>query len=219
MALVHIGEVGVHWAEGSAVLRPSLLAISRIGTPSEIVATLACVFGEGLRVHVNPEFTWHDRKAARVAMKQQLRASLEVWQACAPDGFDVDAVTGYFSERGGWRMGALDPQDVVLVAQALLRHGVLGDPDEPSEEAEPAAQNEEFEPLFDCRKHAATAMGHLGLSEAEAWNLTMTGLRLAIEAKYPKPETPEQQSARRAPAVSEYDVTMAWFDKVQQARA
>lgn len=204
MTLVHIGEVGIHHAGGSLVLRPSLLAMSRLGTPAEIVQTVAVVFGQGLN-------------GTRLSIKQQLRAALEVWYACAPEETDLDPLTGYFSPRGGWRMGAADPADVVMVAQSLLRHGVLGDPELPTENAEPP-RDDEYEALFDCRKNAAFAMGHLGLTEREAWNMTMTGLRLAIEAKYPKQETPEQQSAKRAPTLSEYDATMEWFDKVQAAK-
>ena len=204
MTLVHIGEVGIHHAGGSLILRPSLLAMSRLGTPAEIVQTVAVVFGQGLN-------------GTRLSIKQQLRAALDVWYACAPEGTDLDPLTGYFSPRGGWRMGAADPSDVVMVAQSLLRHGVLGDPELPAENAEPP-RDDEYEALFDCRKNAAFAMGHLGLTEREAWNMTMTGLRLAIEAKYPKQETPEQQSAKRAPSLSEYDATMEWHDKLLAAK-
>lgn len=204
MTLVHIGEVGIHHAGGSLVLRPSLLAMSRLGTPAEIVQTVAVVFGQGLN-------------GTRLSIKQQLRAALDVWYACAPEETDLDPLTGYFSPRGGWRMGAADPSDVVNVAQALLRHGVLADP-EPRSENEDAPKDDEYSPLFDCRKNAAFAMGHLGLTEQEAWRMTMTGIRLAVEAKYPKQETPEQQSAKRAPTLSEYDATMEWFEKVQAAK-
>lgn len=206
-ALVHIGEVGVHHAGGSLILRPSLLAMSRLGTPAEIVNTVAVVFGQGLNCHPGMR---------KLAHKQQLRAALEVWQACAPEETDLDGLTGCFSPRGGWRMGRSDPADVVLVAQSLLRHGVLGDPD-PREESEPE-RDSDYSPGFDCRANAALAMGHLSLSEPEAWNMTMTGLRVALEAKYPKPQSAAGQAAERAPSETEYDATMAWFDKVQAAR-
>lgn len=204
-ALVHIGEVGLHHAGGSLILRPSLLAMSRLGTPSEIVQAVAVVFGEGLN-------------GTHLSVKQQLRAALEVWQACAPEGADLDKLTGYFATKGDkWVNGRVDPNDLVVIAQMLLRHGVLGDPEPPAENAEPP-RDDEYEALFDCRKYAAMAMGHLAIGEREAWNMTMTGLRLAIEAKYPKQETPEQQSAKRAPTLSEYDATMEWFDKVAAKR-
>lgn len=209
-ALVHIGEVGVHHARGSHILRPSLLAMSRLGPPEQIVNTLSLVFGEGLKCHPG---------ARKLAHKQQLRAALEVWQACAPEDCDLDWLTGYFSMRGGWVMGKTDPRDVIVVAQSLLRHGVLGDPEPVKEgDPEPERSDEDYSPGFDCRRHAATAMGHLSLSEAEAWNMTLTGIRLALEAKYPKPKSNAEQAAERAPSAAEYDATMAWFDKVQAAR-
>lgn len=206
-ALVHIGEVGIHHAGGSLILRPSLLAVSRLGPPQIIVSTVAVVLGQGLNGHPA------DRRRAH---KQQLRDAVAVWRACAPGEVDTDPITGYFSDRGGWVMGAADPADVITVAQTLLRHGVLGDPDPRADDEEPA-KDEEFSPLFDCRKHAAFAMGHLSLSEQEAWQMTMTGLRLAIEAKYPRQETAEQAAAKRAPTLTEYDATMDWFEKVQAA--
>lgn len=204
MTLVAIGEVGVHHAGGSLVLRPSLLAMSRLGTPAQIVQTVAVVLGQGLN-------------GTRQSIKGQLRSAIEVWYACAPEETDLDPLIGYFSPRGGWVMGAADPADVVTIAQALVRHGVLGDPEPPSENAEPP-RDDEYSALFECRKFAALAMGHLSVTEQEAWQMTMTGIRLAIEAKYPKMETAEQQSAKRAPTLSEYDATMEWFDKVQAAK-
>lgn len=204
MTLVAIGEVGVHHAGGSLVLRPSLLAMSRLGTPAQIVQTVAVVLGQGLN-------------GTRQSIKEQLRSAIEVWYACAPEETDLDPLIGHFSPRGGWVMGAADPADVVTIAQALVRHGVLGDPELPSENAEPP-RDDEYSALFECRKFAALAMGHLSVTEQEAWQMTMTGIRLAIEAKYPKMETAEQQSAKRAPTLSEYDATMKWFDKVQAAK-
>jgi hypothetical protein len=181
--------------------------MSRLGTPAEIVNTVAVVFGQGLNCHPG---------ARKVAHKHQLRAALEVWQACAPEDVDLDPITGRFSPRGGWIMGRADPADVVIVAQSLLRHGVLGDP-EPRDPDEPE-KDADYSPNFDCRKHAALAMGHLSVSEREAWDMTMTGLRLALEAKYPKQDSPAEQSAKRAPSESEYHAAMEWFDKVQAAR-
>lgn len=204
-ALVHIGEVGIHHAGGSLILRPSLLAMSRLGTPEQVVNTLAVVFGEGLKCHPG---------MLKLAFKNQLRAALEVWQACAPEEFDLDPITGCFSVRGGWRMGAADPADVIIIAQGLLRHGVLGDPDE-NREQQDIGDDENYEPGFQYRQHAATAMGHLGLSEQDAWNMTVTGLRLALEAKYPKPKSGK---AGRPPTQAEYDETMAWFDKLPKDR-
>ena len=194
----------MHHAGGSLVLRPSLLAMSRLGTPAQIVQTVAVVLGQGLN-------------GTRQSIKEQLRSAIEVWYACAPEETDLDPLIGYFSPRGGWVMGAADPADVVTIAQALVRHGVLGDPEPPSENAVPP-RDDEYSALFECRKFAALAMGHLSVTEQEAWQMTMTGIRLAIEAKYPKMETAEQQSAKRAPTLSEYDATMEWFDKVQAAK-
>nr|WP_220125272.1 DUF6246 family protein [Pseudomonas aeruginosa] len=69
---------------------------------------------------------------------------------------------------------------------------------------------------FVAREYVATAIAHLGLSEREAWSMTMTGLIGALRAKYPPTES--NAPGARAPTAAEHDATMEWFDKIEAKR-
>ena len=84
------------------------------------------------------------------------------------------------------RPGKLPPNELIVLAQHLITHGVLGD--------QPPAAGEgqgEYSPRFDARSWVYMAMAHLGVSESEAWGMTMTGLRAALAAKYLQKEKPK----------------------------
>ncbi|MEN1443551.1 DUF6246 family protein, partial [Pseudomonas aeruginosa] len=55
-----------------------------------------------------------------------------------------------------------------------------------------------------------------GLSEREAWSMTMTGLIGALRAKYPPTES--NAPGARAPTAAEHDATMEWSDKIEAKR-
>lgn len=197
MTIVDVGEIGV-WA-GAAFykLRPSLQAIARIGTPGEIVATYASLMAD-------------------VEHPSRFSDALHVIHCCALD--DLSGVFGYYvpAQAGKglrFKPGVGDPAHVVPLARCLIRHGVTGAlpplPRRPGDEPE-------FVREFDARSHVALAMAHLGMSSAEAWNLTMTELVGALRAKFPPRESNEPGA--RAPTKEEHEQTMAWFERVEAAR-
>lgn len=57
---------------------------------------------------------------------------------------------------------------------------------------------------------------HLGMSEREAWNATMTSLVAALRAKYPPME--KDSPGARAPTLEEHEATEAWFERVEAKR-
>ena len=69
---------------------------------------------------------------------------------------------------------------------------------------------------FDARGIAATAMAHLGLSEKEAWQLTMTSYIGAMRAKYPPTEKDAKADPRSDAEV--YDSAKAFLARVKAAR-
>lgn len=192
MVLTEIGEVGVYAGESLYVLRPSLYAMSRLGDPAEIVALYASVM----------EAPSADDAAG-------------VIYACA-QGADLDGLYSLFGHwlpdgnRATWVSGSAGDQHARLLAQSLLRHGITG-------AVPPAASDgEEYSQTFNAREHAAMAMAHLGLSEREAWGMTMTGLIVALRAKFP----PQKSNApgASAPTKEEHERTMEWFERVEAAR-
>lgn len=187
--LTQIGEIGIQ-AGRDVVLRPSLAAIASLGEPREIVETFARV------------------------MAGDVMDCLGVLFACADE--DVSDLFGFYELRGDairYIPGTAPAAHVVPLAQSLMRHGVVG-------VAKPlprrADAEDQYLTEFDAKEHAALAMAHLGLTEREAWNMTMTGLVAALRAKFP-PSAKDSPGAR-APTREEHEATMEWFERVEAAR-
>ncbi len=194
MILTEVGEIGVHAGEALYVLRPSLYAMSRIGSPAEIVAVYAAVMADTPAV---------------------IDALGVVYACCDNDLTDIFGHVEPAADGGGltYVPGRAPVEHVVYIARCLLKHGVTGAlpelPRRPDDEPEYVKE-------FDARAHVALAMAHLGMSEREAWNITMTALVGALRAKFPRPES--NAPGARAPTKEEHEATMAWFDRVEAAR-
>lgn len=202
MILTEIGEVGVYTADGVVRLRPSLYAMSRLGEPAEIVETYATVMGEAV----------DDAQAGRL-----FQAALGVIYACSDEDADPAAVFGTYDTSDGalrYVPGAAPAEHVVPLARCLLKHGITGAL--PTLPRRPGDEEPQYVKEFIARDHVALAMAHLGVSEREAWNLTMTGMVGALRAKFPPAES--NAPGAKAPTKEQHDATMAWFDKIEAKR-
>ena len=199
MILTETGEIGVHVGDDVHILRPSLYAMTQIGEPAQIVEAYATVMTEGLE---------------GAAAECQFADALMVVHACSER--DLSDVFGCFERGDGglvFRRGIADPSDILPLARCLLRHGVTGvhKPLPRRADDEP-----EFVREFVARDHVALAVAHLGVSEREAWQMTMTSLVGAMRAKFPP--TPDQSPGSRAPTKEEHEATEAWFEKIAAKR-
>lgn len=188
--LTEIGEIGVHHGDITHVLRPSLYAMTQIGEPEEIVRVFASVMQAG------PDFV----------------DALGVIFACADT--DVSEVFGSLEAEGEkikYQPGAAPAEHVVFIARCLLKHGITGAlPPLPPK----AGEEPEYTPAFNAREHVAVAMAHLGLSEREAWQMTMTSFIGAMRAKFP----PEATAGSRAPSDEQVEADMALLDRINALR-
>lgn len=196
MILKEIGEIGVHIDDETFILRPSFYAMSKIGTPKEIVETYAVVMAE----IENPKVKW-----------QQFQDALFVAHACCE--LDLDDVLGYFNQSGKFVKKKVDPEDMLILARCLLKHGITG-----SQKPLPRKESDEPEYLteFNASENVALAMAHIGCTESDAWKMTMTSLVAAMRAKFPSQK--EDKAGARAPTKDEHEDTMAWFDKIKAKR-
>lgn len=189
------GEIGVHVAGSLIVLRPSLDAMASLGTPEEIVDIFVSVM---------------EQPASVAAAEDQFGDALAVLYACTER--DVSTIFGYWSETG-YAPGEAPAAHVVPLARCLLKHGIVGD-------LPPLPRRADDEPKyvkeFDARAHVALAMAHLGLSERQAWGVTMTGLVGALRAKFPLAES--KSPGAKAPTKEEHEATMEWFERIESAR-
>lgn len=209
MILTEIGEVGVHVGNDVHVLRPSLYAMTRIGPPGYIVETFAAVMAEGLT-----------GRAAEI----QLGYAFEALQACTEE--DIEFLIGSYEQietpLGGklvHRPGLIPPSEMLLLARCLMRHGVTGsvEPLPREEDEEEDEEEKDFTSEFDARKHVANATAHLGMSERDAWNTTMTALVDALRVKFPVIKD-ESKIKGKAPSKSEYDELMEIADRIEAKR-
>ena len=200
MILTEVGEIGVRVGGALYMLRPSLHAMSTLGSPVEIVELFARVM---------------DAAVDDGAALAQLDGALKVLSACAADA-DVDRISemfGHFDDRLDYMPGVAPIEHILPLARCLLKHGIVGAL--PPLPAKPG-QEPEYLREFNARDHVALAMAHLGLGEREAWSLTMTSLVGALRAKFP-PAASNEPGAR-APTKEQHDKTMDWFEKVQAKR-
>ncbi len=184
-----IGELAVWIDSRRWFFRPSLLAMSRLGTPAEIVEKFAACMGGFSR--------------------ESFLISVNVLWACCTEG-EPSELTGYVRTYGKWVPGKLPPEDVHSLACALLTHGITSNV---KSEDPPKKGVKQYSQEFKATESASLAVAHLGVSEAEAWNMTMTGLVMAMRAKYhdsSKPTVKEQ--------VAEADNTMEWLERVNAMR-
>lgn len=193
MILVDIGEIGIHTGADCYKLRPSLYAISQLGTPTQIVSLYASVMGAA----------------------PPLADVLGIIHACAQD--DVSHIFGCFVPARapgakGLRYvpGEAEVADAAIIARSLLRHGVTGAL--PPQEVN--GEEPEYSAEFDARSYVALAMAHLGATSADAWQMTMTELVGAMRAKFPPVKDPNKRAASKPMTPTEYDATMEYGDAI-----
>lgn len=207
MILTEIGEVGVHVGDNVHILRPSLYAMTQIGPPAYIVEVYATVMAEG---------------AYGRAKEIQFDCAHSVLLACSEE--DITYLIGHYEHEpifGGFKYvpGLIPKKEILLLAQCLIRHGVTGSVEPlPRDEGEEETE-EAYTAEFDARKHVANAIAHLGMTEREAWGLTMTALVDALRAKFPLPPKEDGKNGKgKPPTVAEYDAAMEWADKIEAKR-
>lgn len=194
MVLTKLGEVGIHTTEGRTfVLRPSLYAMSLLGESEEIVETFQKV------------------------MEGDIATALVVLDACGSDDFvKVSSdIFGYFDYTAkGWEFieGIEPPETAVVIAQHLMVHGVTGNK-KPSRFAK---SQESYTTAFKPEELASLATAHLGYNEKDSWNITLTGLLLAIKAKYPHHKTEDEKMEQMAKA--DEDLSEQLLKMKEQAR-
>lgn len=180
--------------------------MSQIGTPAYIVEVFATVMAEGL--------------AGRPG-EIQFACAYEVLMACSERDITPLIGTYEFDEderRFTYRPGPIAYKELLYLAQCLARHGITGDVEPlPVEEGEEPEETE-YVSEFNARGHVANAIAHLGLSEKEAWNITMTSLVEALRSKFPPIKKDKDKKATTPPTSAEYDAAMEWADRIEAKR-
>lgn len=190
--LTDIGEVVLTNREEEGcefVLRPSFAAMTRIGSPDEIVAAYATIHGSEVQsilsscaAHLGRLPDWLSPQIYRMAEKV-LSISMQVIQACCED--DLTTMIG---EWKGWskyivyRPGKLSRNDIIVIAQHLMTHGVIG---KAKVRKLQRHESNETTSSFNAIEYINAARTHFEMTREDAAHLTMTEFALLLNAKYP----------------------------------
>lgn len=215
-ALTEIGEMSISQSGDDGrdyLLRPSFMAMNRIGSPDEIVSLYATVHGHDVSqimkacaVSRNAFPEWMAPSLYRSA-ERVLSASMLVMQSCCED--DLAEVIG---EWKGWRNcvvyrpGKMSKNDIIIFAQNLMQHGIIG---RAKVRQLQRHENKNTTAEFRAIDYIVAAQTHFGISEEEASRLTMTKFQMLLAAKYP-----DQKGFTR----EEYDKVSDEFLAKQAAR-
>lgn len=189
-----IGECLISHGDDDYFFRPSFAAMSRIGEPQEIVQAFYDLHNDEvtplLQRAVDAYGAIPAWLIAHVSRKQTakpaLMAAMSVLSACCVS--DVSRLIGEIvpGKSGKWafvyRPGLMSTVEMVLIAQSLITHGIIG-----KAKVRQLQRHESGQATTEFRSfdYISAARNHFGISRAEAEQLSMTEFQLMLNAKYP----------------------------------
>ena len=238
MAFTNIGEMVISDGKTDFSFRPSFAAMSRIGSPTEIVNTYAILNGEITR-QVFPLLNEALRITAATsefqkAMYQQLTgkrpqewilgalrkpfyfrpvldAAMSVLDACC-ESDPAELIGEWVPGVKGivYRPGKMSVNEIICTANNLLKHGIIGGI-ELKQRGKP--EEKDYSDEFDAMGYVNAAQCHFGMTRSEAEQLTMTQFLMLLRARYPEEKGFTQD---------EYDAIMdederRWQEMIKQA--
>ncbi len=192
-----VGELGIKVDGRNFLLRPSFLAMSRIGTPEEIVLDFR---------HLCSAFEVLMGRLDVIRVIQPLWAfdcAKHIIECCLVSDdreTDADWLCGEVDYEGATLVregGKLDADDVVKIAFSMVRYGISGKPEGKMWKKGSSRPMEEFDPS----KLVGIAVSQFNMQPDAAWNLTMVEYQRAFEGKFPdddkgRPEPPTEEEAK-----------------------
>lgn len=175
--------------------RPSLINMTRIGEPGEIVQAfydlhhdeVSGLLQSALEVYgLIPGWLIQHIKSTSYGRKAML-AAMTVLSACC--NRDVEPLIGEIrpARASGkafkMRRGSMDEFDMLAIAQSLITHGIIG-----KATLRKLQRHESNDPTneFRASDYIIAARNHFNISKEEAGQLTMTEFQMMLVAKYPE---------------------------------
>ncbi|EPU3949636.1 hypothetical protein FMJ28_28200 [Klebsiella michiganensis] len=217
-----LGECLIGTDDREFFFRPSFRAMARIGEPAEIVQTFYDLLSDDVtpllqraaEAYIRDEYSRLPDCVLRyiqsgLLTRKAIMAAHTVLTACCDD--DISDLVGWMRPGKGrkrgfvWRPGSLPPENMVIIAQNLMTHGIVG-----KAKIRQLQRHESNETTSEFRAtdYIMAARNHFGISRDEAENLTMTEFILLLNAKYPN-----QKGFTR----EEFDAVMSEDDRRWQA--
>lgn len=193
-AIKEIGEFSI-WTENQEFLfRPSFRAMMKIGEPEEIVKTFYDLHSDEITPLIRRAEqaygevpAWLLRHISSHSFsKPVLMAAMSVLTACCDSDITLFIGEVVPGKSGRWtfvyRQGALPVFDIVILAQLLITHGIIG-----KAKVRQLQKNESREAVkgFHAYEYIRAAQNHFGMDKSQAQELSMTEFQLMLSDKYP----------------------------------
>lgn len=189
-----IGECLISAGEDEYFFRPSFAAMSRIGDPQEIVQAFYDLHNDEVTPLLQRAMdaygtipAWLLAYVSRKEIgKPAIIAAMGVLAACCER--DLTRLIGeIIPGKSGkwafvWRKGAMPLSDMVLIAQSLITHGIIG---KAKVRQLQRHANNKATTEFNAFEYISASRNHFGMSRDEAEQLSMTEFQLMLSAKYP----------------------------------
>lgn len=194
-----LGECVIGSGDREFFFRPSFRNMARIGEPAEIVQVFCDVCNDEatpLAQRVSEAYVLDAYSRVPACIERYIQSGLlsrkavmaahTVLTACCDD--DISELVGWMrpaktSKRSFvWRPGSMPPESMVIVAQSLMMHGIVG---KAKVRKLQRYESNETTSEFRAADYIMAARNHFAISREEAENLTMTEFAMMINAKYP----------------------------------
>lgn len=189
-----IGECLITAGEDEYFFRPSFAAMSRIGEPQEIVQAFYDLHNDEVTPLIQRGMeaygtipAWLLAHVNRKEIgKPAIMAAMGVLTACCER--DLSRLIGEIipGKSGKWafvlRKGAMPLSDMVLIAQSLITHGIIGKAKVRQLQRHESSQATSE---FNAFEYISAARNHFGISRDESEQLSMTEFQMMLAAKYP----------------------------------
>lgn len=190
-----IGECLITAGEDEYFFRPSFAAMSRIGEPQEIVQAFYDLHNDEVTPLLQRAMDAYGSIPAWLLAhinrkeigKPAIMAAMGVLTACCER--DLSRIIGEIipGKSGKWtfvyRKGAMPAVEMVLIAQSLITHGIIG-----KAKVRQLQRHESNKATteFNAFEYISAARNHFGISRDEAEQLSMTEFQMMLAAKYPE---------------------------------
>lgn len=192
--LKEIGECLVIDGDDEYFFRPSLIAMSSIGEPGEIVSTFHALHSDEATPLLRRAYDaygaiprWVIEHARRPDFtKPALYAAMDVLTACC--NRDASPLVGVLVPSKTkkrtflYRPGKMPATDMIIFAHSLMTHGIIGKAKVRRLQRHEGGQTTSE---FNAFEYISAARNHFGMSRDEAEQLTMTEFTMLLAAKYP----------------------------------
>lgn len=165
--ILSIGQQAIKFNGNTYLFSPSFKNIANIGEPSDIIT----IFNLMTSQDADPVAT--------------CGYSNDIMMACCvgdlPDGLLWDVASSWGGDRVVMKRGKVSLSAQIIMAVDLLYMGIIGKPGRLKERGTSKPMTE-----FNASEYVSIAVSQLGMTPANAWDMTMIDFQRAMEVRHPE---------------------------------